>query len=45
MLAGASEAAPAPMPELDAMFARIAHESVGIQDVDARMAPPSGGVQ
>lgn len=34
MLAGASDPLPAPMPELDAVFARIATESVGIQDID-----------
>ena len=45
MLAGASEAVPAPMPELDMTFARIAQESVGIQDIDMRMASPSGGLQ
>lgn len=45
MLAGASEAVPAPMPELDMTFARIAKESVGIQDIDMRMSSPSGGLQ
>lgn len=45
MLAGASEAASAPIPQLDRTFARIARESVGIQDIDTRMAPRSGGVQ
>ena len=45
MLAGASDPAPAPMPELDATFARIAQDSVGIQDVDAHMAGPAEGVQ
>jgi len=45
MLAGASEPTPAPMPELDVTFARIAHDSVGIQDVDVRMAASAGGVQ
>ncbi len=34
MLAGADEPAAAPMPELDAVFARIARESDGIQDID-----------
>jgi hypothetical protein len=34
MLAGAGEPAAAPMPELDAVFARIARESDGIQDID-----------
>lgn len=34
MLADAVDPVPAPMPELDAVFARIAAESVGIQDID-----------
>jgi hypothetical protein len=34
MLAGAPEPIAAPMPELDAVFARVARESDGIQDVD-----------
>src|SRR5262249_43239150 len=34
MLAGASEPIAAPMPELDAVFARGARESEGIQDLD-----------
>ena len=34
MLAGADEPAAAPVPELDAVFARIARESDGIQDID-----------
>jgi site-specific recombinase XerD len=34
MLAGASEPIAAPMPELDAVFARVARESKGIQDLD-----------
>jgi integrase len=34
MLADAADPVPAPMPELDAVFARIAKESVGIQDID-----------
>ncbi len=33
MLAGAAEPAAAPMPELDAVFARVARESDGIQDL------------
>jgi hypothetical protein len=33
MLAGAPEPAAAPMPELDAAFARVARESDGIQDL------------
>ena len=33
MLAGAGEPAAAPMPELDAVFARVARESEGIQDL------------
>ncbi|WP_083905938.1 site-specific integrase [Nocardia transvalensis] len=43
MLAGAAEPVTAPMPELDSVFARIARESVGIQDLDARMHPETGG--
>ncbi|MBB5916682.1 hypothetical protein BJY24_005594 [Nocardia transvalensis] len=42
MLAGAAEPVTAPMPELDSVFARIARESVGIQDLDARMHPEIG---
>jgi integrase len=34
MLTGASEPIAAPMPELDAVFARVARESEGIQDFD-----------
>ena len=34
MLAGAPEPVAAPMPELDTVFARVARESDGIQDVD-----------
>jgi len=34
MLAGAPEPIAAPMPELDTVFARVARESVDIQDVD-----------
>ncbi len=34
MLVGASEPIAAPMPELDAVFARVARESEGIQDLD-----------
>jgi integrase len=44
MLAGATELESAPMPELDAVFARIARESEGIQDLDDRLWPASGGV-
>lgn len=43
MLATAEERVEAPMPELDAVFARVARESEGIQDIDARMQPASGG--
>jgi site-specific recombinase XerD len=43
MLAGAAEQTTAPMPELDAVFARVARESVGIQDLDDRMQPVPGG--
>lgn len=42
MLAGVDHPAAAPMPELDALFARIARESEGIQDLDDRMRPTSG---
>jgi hypothetical protein len=31
------------MPELDAVFARIAKESVGIQDIDDFGPPAAGG--
>jgi hypothetical protein len=34
MLAGSSVPIAAPMPELDAVFARVARESEGIQDLD-----------
>jgi hypothetical protein len=40
MLAGAATPGTAPMPELDAVFTRIAHESEGIQDLGDRMRPP-----
>jgi site-specific recombinase XerD len=45
MLAGAraGELVLAPMPELDAVFARIAEESEGIQDIDGCMQPGKGG--
>jgi hypothetical protein len=33
----------APMPELDATFARIARESEGIQDFGEEIAPAGGG--
>ncbi|MBO2466248.1 site-specific integrase [Actinomadura violacea] len=43
MLATADDdPAEAPMPELDALFARVARESQGIQDVDARMQAAAG---
>ncbi|MFE8950327.1 hypothetical protein [Streptomyces sp. NPDC007856] len=32
----------APMPELDQVFARIARESEGIQDLDDRLDPFGG---
>lgn len=44
MLAGATEPTAAPMPELDVVFARIARESEGIQDLDDRMRPAGGGI-
>ncbi len=37
MLANAETPLAAPMPELDAVFARVAAESEGIQDIDDRM--------
>jgi site-specific recombinase XerD len=43
MLAGAGSPADPPMPELDAVFARVARESEGIQDIDDRMQPAQGG--
>jgi hypothetical protein len=44
MLAGADEPITAPMPELDAVFARVARESEGVQDLDD-LGPvlPGGG--
>jgi hypothetical protein len=42
MLADAADPVPAPMPELDDVFARIAKESVGIQDIDD-FDPATGG--
>lgn len=45
MLTGATETITAPMPELDAVFARIARESVGIQDLDDRLHPSAGGAE
>jgi len=44
MLATAdSDPAEAPMAELDAVFARVARESEGIQDIDARLQSTAGG--
>ena len=43
MLAGAGEPAAAPMPELDAVFARVARESAGIQDLDDLGQVQAGG--
>ncbi len=43
MLVDADNPVQAPMPELDGVFARIARESEGIQDIDARMEPAAGG--
>ncbi|MCZ1018284.1 site-specific integrase [Streptomyces noursei] len=43
MLATAEDRIEAPMPEMDAVFARVARESEGIQDIDARLQPPAGG--
>jgi hypothetical protein len=42
MLAGVDQPAGAPMPELDELFARIARQSEGIQDLDDRMRPADG---
>ncbi|WP_206069120.1 hypothetical protein [Nonomuraea composti] len=36
------EADPAPMAEMDAVFARIASESEGIQDIDDRLSSRDG---
>lgn len=46
MLADAADpaAVSSPMPELDEVFARVARESDGIQDLDDRLHPASGGV-
>ena len=43
MLAGAAEPIAAPMPELDAVFARVARESEAIQDLDDIGQDLSGG--
>jgi integrase len=43
MLAGAAEPVAAPMPELDAVFARVARESEGIQDLDGIGQALAGG--
>jgi hypothetical protein len=43
MLADAKSPVDAPMPELDAVFARVARESEGIQDIDDRLQPAPGG--
>ncbi|MFE7112493.1 site-specific integrase [Streptomyces sp. NPDC057575] len=43
MLATAEDYIEAPMPEMDAVFARIARDSEGIQDIDASMKPAAGG--
>lgn len=42
MLAGACEPVSAPMPELDAVFARVARESEGIQDLGDLGQSPAG---
>ncbi|WP_280328983.1 site-specific integrase [Nocardia wallacei] len=44
MLADATEPTAAPMPELDATFARIARESHGIQDLDDRLEMTARGI-
>jgi integrase len=43
MLSGAAEPIVAPVPELDAVFARVARESEGIQDLDDLGQVPAGG--
>jgi hypothetical protein len=43
MLAGAVEPVAAPMPELDAVFAGVARESEGIQDLDDFGQVPASG--
>ncbi|MEU6352079.1 site-specific integrase [Streptomyces sp. NPDC047072] len=43
MLATADAPIDAPMPDLDRVFARVARNAEGIQDIDARMEPPAGG--
>jgi site-specific recombinase XerD len=45
MLTGAAEPVAAPMPELDAVFARVARESEGIQDLDDLGQVPVGGAE
>jgi integrase len=42
MLAGVAEPVAAPIPELDAVFARVARESEGIQDLDDLGQPLDG---
>ncbi|MCO1575531.1 hypothetical protein M8C13_07135 [Crossiella sp. SN42] len=42
MLAETEAPPDAPMPDLDRLFARVAREAEGIQDIDARMAPSTG---
>jgi site-specific recombinase XerD len=44
MLGGAGEPIAAPMPELDAVFARVARESEGIQDLDDLAQAQSGSM-
>ncbi|MFG2638768.1 integrase [Streptomyces sp. NPDC048362] len=39
MLATSEEPVDAPMPDLDRVFARVARDADGIQDIDARLAP------
>ncbi|MGW6941160.1 hypothetical protein ACWGF3_19470 [Streptomyces xanthophaeus] len=42
LLGSADDVTQAPMPELDSLFARIARESEGIQDIDARLESAGG---
>jgi hypothetical protein len=43
MLAGAAEPVVAPIPELDAVFARVARESERVQDFDGIGQALAGG--
>jgi len=43
MLAEAQAPPDAALPDLDRLFARVARDADGVQDIDARMAPGPGG--